>query len=65
LIIEGKVSKFWKVEDAVMQKSKHGGQKKLRGLQGTLEGRGDPDTASWQEQQHTSLENVVTVEIMS
>jgi hypothetical protein len=48
-----------------MQKSKHGGQKKLRGLQGTLEGRGELDTASWNEQQHTLLENVVTVEMMS
>ena len=64
MITDGKVSKFWKVGDAVMQKSKHGGQKKLRGLQGSLEGRGDLDAASWQEQQHTSMENVVTVEIM-
>lgn len=37
LITEGKVSKFWKVEDAVIQKIKYGGQKKLHGLQGTLE----------------------------
>ena len=65
LIIGGKVGEFWKVEDAVMQKSKHRGQKKQHGLQGTMEGRRDLDTASWQEQQHTFLENVVTVEIMS
>jgi len=32
LIIKGKVSKFWKVEDAVMQKNKHEGQKKQHGL---------------------------------
>jgi len=48
-----------------MQKSKHEGQKKQHGFQGTLEGRGCLDTASWQKQQRTSMQNVVPVEIMS
>jgi hypothetical protein len=76
LIVEGNVTKFWKVEDSVIhekQTQRRAEATQAKGDFGTKwsiaeeGGSREQDTTSRkeQQQQHTSMENVVSVEIMS